>query len=207
MLELKTFFFDFERIPRNPVREPESLRSQSQSVGGVLVVAGVHVRLEMPEQTVRALQSEKRFHLPQVDASAGAQPQEQVLVVTVCVGEGFALVEGFPLLDLGEVVRQGGGVPGAVRAVEGVRRRTEPEVGRAVPVGGVVLRLPAFYREVGDLVLREPRPVHHLRQDTVLLGGQILVGFHGFVQPDAAVEQRVLLHGERIGGKVPYRKP
>lgn len=98
-------------------------------------------------------------------------------------------------LNVGDVPLAGGGE-------EGVRRRSQPEVGFVAPIGKVVAGNSSAFREIGNFILLKTSILRHFCKNERVAFGVGLVGKEVLPLADAVCQQRVFLHGEGVAGEV-----
>ena len=139
------------------------------------------------------------WHLCKGKTAGGTEGGHQEFIVGIGLGEGFlpeSAVGLVPtsLFDVGD--RSGA----TVEERKAVGTRTQAEVGGAVPVATIVLRLKAGTGVVADLVLTESSLQKLLTQSMVLLYHFLLVRQHYPTLLHLYGQCGARLHGEGIGG-------
>ena len=140
----------FEKGLDHGVRDQKPGRGNRQP-SACVASAPARIRRAPPlRASALCVRAERGRDLPQVDAFGRAEPASHVFVETVPVREGFRRIAR-------DVPLHRTYVPVPLLAVERVRRRTDAEVLRAVPVRRVVAGAEARKGEIRDFVVFESR--------------------------------------------------
>ncbi len=115
------------------------------------------------------------------------------------LGSQFFHVEHLVAVD---VALRVGFVPPTACAVVGVGGGTDAEIRRAVPVVGVVVRVEAWFAEVGNLIVLEAGCCGLLAEEAEHLQLRLLVHFGKHALGNLALQRCVLLDAEVVGGEV-----